>query len=297
MDNSFNKCLGFKTSVSYDKPIFFYHVPKSGGTTVAVLLSHLFNKSKRVQGPLFQNNSKGGETAFNNFIKIKSMDKNFLKNLDFVYGHLPFEVNKYISDKFFKLSIFRDPIQRCLSHYQWLITKKICSNEESITNLFKNEKIPKNPLVNQFSGKGYAEPNEKDAIDKAYTNIRNNIDFVFDSKNIYDLLNFIISSYNFPNLLFQNYQVNRFKIPIKDEDLLIIEKNNELDIHLYSQLNKNNIFCNIDCKNSNSRKQDLYLYSSYEVAVKGKETIILNQKEINQLESRMLENNFIINVV
>ena len=65
----FYKCLGNKTHKKYNKSLFFYHVPKCAGTTFVVLISHLFKITHRLSGPLFQNNDKGGSTAFEKYLK------------------------------------------------------------------------------------------------------------------------------------------------------------------------------------------------------------------------------------
>ena len=69
MNKIFYKCLGFNTKIKFNKPIFFYHVPKCAGTTLAVLISNLFQKTHRLNGPLFKNNDKGGPTAYENYLK------------------------------------------------------------------------------------------------------------------------------------------------------------------------------------------------------------------------------------
>ena len=73
----YNECLKYETEESLKKPIFFYHIPKCGGTTFADLLGIIFEKSVRITGTLFENNDKGGTTAFQNFNnnKIKYLKK------------------------------------------------------------------------------------------------------------------------------------------------------------------------------------------------------------------------------
>ena len=65
----FYKCLGFQTNIKYNKPLFFYHVPKCAGTTFTVLISHLISKNYRINGTLFNNNDKGGPIAYENYIE------------------------------------------------------------------------------------------------------------------------------------------------------------------------------------------------------------------------------------
>ena len=98
MEKIFYKCCGFKTDKKLKKPIFFFHTPKCGGTTFAVLISYLFKKTHRIKGPLFKNNDKGGITAHENYLKNKEIINS--SNLDFLYGHLPFEIYNYYKVNF-----------------------------------------------------------------------------------------------------------------------------------------------------------------------------------------------------
>ena len=98
----FYKCLGFQTHLKYNKPLFFYHVPKCAGTTFAVLISHLFKNTHRINGPLFKNNDKGGLTAFDNYLKNKNIINS--SELQFLYGHLPFKIHNKLNNKYLACS-------------------------------------------------------------------------------------------------------------------------------------------------------------------------------------------------
>ena len=76
---------------------FFYHIPKCAGTTTAVLISHLLKNSYRIKGTLFSNNDKGGITAYDNYIKNEKLIN--ASNINFLYGHTPFEIHEKIIKK------------------------------------------------------------------------------------------------------------------------------------------------------------------------------------------------------
>ena len=69
MERIFYKCVGYDTKKKFNKPIFFYHIPKCAGTIFAVLISYLFKKINRIRGSLFKDNDIGGLTAFDNYLK------------------------------------------------------------------------------------------------------------------------------------------------------------------------------------------------------------------------------------
>jgi len=148
----FYKCLGGKTDKKYKKPLFLYHVPKCAGTTVVVLISHLFKKFHRLSGPLFNNNDKGEQIAYENYLNNENLIHS--SNLDFLCGHLPFEIHDRIKNNYLFIAIVREPIQRCLSHYSWGINRGYYSINDDIEDLFEKNKLPQNAMVNQFSGIG-----------------------------------------------------------------------------------------------------------------------------------------------
>lgn len=291
----FYKCLGFKTNIKYNKPLFFYHVPKCAGTTFSVLLSHLVNRNHRISGALFENNDKGGQTAYENYIKNENLINS--SNLDFLYGHVPFEIHSELRNDYIFATILREPIQRCISHYVWGLNRGYFSPNEKLADLFNKNKLQKNVLVNQFSGKGLSKPNDDESVDLSYKNLVNSIDFIFDVEETFKLLNLIISSYNFSNLFFQNQQVLNKKIIISDKDIDIIKKHNDKDIILYSRLVKNKIIKNYYVNKNEEREKKPYLYSSPDLLANGKKTILLSEKKIIEIEKKLIDANYQIKEV
>ncbi len=292
MSNIFYECLGYNDQKIINKPLFFYHIPKCAGTTFSVILSHLFKTPYRINGPLFHNNSKGGKTGYKHFLDKKEFIIN--GKLDFVYGHIPFEVHKEFKKKYFFITILRDPVERCISQYLWMIARGYCSGNEHISKVFERNKLPKNAIVNQFSGKGFSEYNSQDSIDLAFLNLKESIDMVYDQKNFLEALNLIISIYNFPNVFFQKQQENMKKTELKKEIIEIIIENNSQDIKLYSKLKKEGIFKKFNKKPKYNRNYNLYLYSSPNILIKDKKTTILNNNEYVVIKNKLEDKGFII---
>ena len=84
--------------------------------------------------------------------------------IQFLYGHLPFKIHNKLKNKYLFVTIVREPIQRCISHYKWAISNNFFSKNDDIDELFKSNKLPKNTIVNQFSGVGLSQSNSKELI-------------------------------------------------------------------------------------------------------------------------------------
>ena len=291
----FYKCLGFQTHLKYNKPLFFYHVPKCAGTTFVVLISHLFKITHRLSGPLFKYNDKGGSTAFEKYLKNKNVINS--SNLDFLYGHVPFEVHNKLKKKYLFITTVREPIERCISHYIWGINRGYFSITDNIEDLFSQNKIPKNTIVNQFSGTGISNPNCDESIKSSLNNLRNKIDLLFDADDVFNLLNLIISSYDLPNLFFQNQQVCNNKIKISKKTIDIIKKNNEKDVILYSKLLKNKLIKNHNFTKYKERNNKTYLYSSVNLLVNNQKTLLLNEEKIKEIEKKLIKSNYQVQLV
>ncbi len=291
----FYKCLGNKTRIKYKKPLFLYHVPKCAGTTVVVLISHLFKKFHRLNGPLFKNNDKGEKTAYENYLNNENLINS--SNLNFLCGHLPFEIHDRLNNNYLFIAIVREPIQRCISHYSWGIDRGYYSINDDMEDLFAKNKLPRNVMVNQFSGIGLSNYNSDEAVDFSLRNLRDKIDFLFDVDDVFNLLNLIISTYDLPNLFFQKQQVTKNKINISEKNLAILKKNNEKDIALYSQLLQSRAIKNYDFKKEEARNKNLYLYSSPDLLINKQKTLILDDKKIKEVEKKLIKSHYKIQLV
>ena len=195
------------------------------------------------------------------------------------------------------MTIIREPIQRCISHYSWAVSRRYVNVNDDIDELFKNNKIPANAIVNQFSGIGLSNANSDKSVDLAFHNLRNKIDFLYDVDDFFKLLSFIISLYDLPNLFFQKQQVNYNKIYISEKTIAKIKKYNELDIILYKKLIQDKLIKNCTIKKYEKRKTKVYLYSSPELLVNKQKTFLLSEPEIQKIEKKLIQSKYKIQVV
>ena len=290
MKNKFILCSGYKTSNNTDKPLIFFHLPKSGGTTFSAIFSHLLIKPVRIWGSV--DGERGTNTSYDFFLKNKNKILNFKSQ--FIYGHFPYKILENFENKnFLKVTILRDPIQRFISHYNMIIERKLIDPKKSIESCFKENILPSNIMTKQFSGDW--EENMKineETYEKAIHNLTKKMDYIVDISNSYDLINLIVSIYNLPNIFFQNYQIsNNFYFKNNKKNLEVIRSYNQLDIKLYENIIKKKLFFNFK-NNSGQRENNNYLYLSPYLLLNNKQNAIINKNEFFEIYRRLKKNKF-----
>ena len=184
-------------------------------------------------------------------------------------------------------------MERCISHYNWIIEKNLIEKKTSIEECFKKNLISPNIITQIFSGN---DNNDliinKDKLKVALYRITKNIDYIFDIKNIAQLLNLIISLYDMPNLFFQKLQKSKKNhLPQEEKNIEIIKKYNEFDIEIYSYLKKNKLFTEITNLNKKRSKKDYFIYS-LDFQINGKPTILVDEKKMSNIIKLLISKNF-----
>ena len=294
MNKDFYICKKIKMAKSSDSLLFF-HVPKCAGTTFSVIFSWLIQPQTRLKGPLFENNDKGGETAFKLFNRCENYS--FYNRFKLIYGHLPFESSNFLEKPFKKITALREPISRSISHYNWMLNRGYCNKRDDLQELFDNNKITKNTITNQFSGVGYTNKNSYKALSLAYSNISDNIDYLYDSGEIFYLFKFLISKYNLPNLVIQNQQESIYNNNYDTSKFIeVIKKNNEMDMELFDMLITNKKFSKglgygVEIEDSD------YFFSSPNLKYNNKNNTKININQYKELLIELKKNNYKIKIV
>ena len=155
------------------------------------------------------------------------------------------------------------------------------------------ESLKKNIITNIFSSENsnFAEMNNNN-FKKSMNVLLNDIDYIYRTEDINHLITKIISIFNMPNVLFQKFQIsttNYFKK--NDENLSIINKYNQYDVKIYSELNKKKIFKKAHT-NLIRKPPDMFFVLSASIKFNDKFTALMRPNQFDELKQFMYNNKF-----
>ncbi len=272
-NNNYYLCEGYETK-TINKKILFFHIPKCGGTTVTNILAHLFLwQSKdyyRLKKISFEKNK-------NYFLK---------KNYDFIYGHIPYYYTKYFQNRFL-VTVIRDPVERFISHINHEIHRKRIKQNISLEECLEKELVPLNLITRLFSKNNLMNIQSKDLNDKnlyeAINILEREIDLVVDITKINFLINYLISKFDFPNVLYQWTQQSKGNFFEINQNREIISYYNSLDVKLYSHI-KNSFSESFD-KKEILRKNKIYLLFNNEIKINNKKDIFFEKNRLLEIKN------------
>ncbi len=94
------------------KRVLFEHIPKCGGTTISNYLKSNYNQKR-----IYELGSNP-TTSVDYYISLPEKER---RKYDLIIGHGAHRLLNYIDNDFIKLTIFRDPIERIISHYYFVM--------------------------------------------------------------------------------------------------------------------------------------------------------------------------------
>ena len=223
-------------------PILFDHLPKCAGTTI---IQHLLTQYPQRVAYL-TNGSKPSESAK----KFKSLSAESRHGYHLVAGHCTHQLLNYVHPDSIKLTIFRDPVERIISHYFFVrenkrhylhqkIVKSNLSLEDYATSELSCEL--RNFYISHFSGFSVEEMNQnpQESIARAVSIVRENYDVIGFQDDLTSTMNKLQNLADLPepfaDRVFNKTQ-KKAVAEISAQAKKAIAEANFLDVELYNRL-------------------------------------------------------------
>jgi len=227
------------------KNILFDHLPKCGGTTVIMYIGSQLKKEERFE-------IIGTETN-KSIPYFKSLPQKERFRYKFVYGHYAGKLTDFVHPQTFCFTIFREPVDRIISHYFYVKREKqhylynfVTENDIQLKDYASAEISDEleNWYVTYFSGLPIDEvkKNPSAAVDIAYNKIKETYDlwgFQDDIQAVaYQLRQKTGLKEPFVNTFHNKTTQRAKKDEIDKETIQHIRNANLLDLELYNKLKK-----------------------------------------------------------
>ncbi|WP_282134446.1 sulfotransferase family 2 domain-containing protein [Seonamhaeicola maritimus] len=227
---------------SNQKPVIFDHLPKCGGSSINKFLSDSFPEKYSF---------KIGKPVLDSVEKFKNIPESKRRKIKLVYGHLANELFDFAHPDSIRVTVFRDPIDRIVSHYYYAKNNKghYLHQRINIDNIGLDEYCYlnlshelENWYVTHFSGLNIQEikMNPAKSIDLAYNKIIEKFHLIGFQNDISSFIEELRNIAKIPNQ-FKNEVVNitEGRKSIKDIDQFSIKRilnKNDLDVELFEKL-------------------------------------------------------------
>lgn len=234
------------------------HIPKSGGTTIDYIFAEISKLSNNFIFKRYKHDTKLLDTNSINFHPK-------MKTPYFISGHLNFNFTQNFKD-IYKCTVVREPAERVISHYKFMVYKKNITPKEYPFEKFIDEEVKnsRDNLITRHFANLLHKNKVISKVDKI--NALKNIDY-FDNittiKNWDAFLSNILTYFDLPSIIYSRYQQHRYNFNYnpKNKDLELINEYFTYDFEIYSKiLNKK---YNIYKKDKDNYNKQICLVSPY----------------------------------
>ena len=228
------------TSDSQKEIILFVHIDKTAGQTLTGIIDnqYQFLEVRKLKPPLTI------ESILSEIPKDKASKigcyynhlEDYLEHLpsgdetiSCIYGHIYFGAHRCLSKPFTYITLLRDPIDRVISHYYYLLAKNHFKTNTSFEDFIQMD-LNRNVQTQYISG------NTKPDLQKAKEHLDTYFSIVGITERFNESLFLMMKQFGWQQVNYSKRNVTSRR-PFKDQlapDLIdLIKKNNELDIELY----------------------------------------------------------------
>ena len=232
--------------------LIFLHIPKTAGATFRGILKR---KYKPEEAFFIENHNV--IPSVKHLLSLPQIQKD---NLSLIMGHIDYGLHKHFKQDFSYLTVFRDPVDRIVSHYNyvksqpdhylnsWVIQKNV--DLKTYVSSRKTTEL-NNGMVRMMTGQGGYHKNQQgniafgecpeELLEKAFENLEKKF-IAFGIQEYFDESILLLSKklgWGKMSYISQNIAKRSHKSKVIDSDTLsTIEEFNRLDILLYNGMKK-----------------------------------------------------------
>jgi hypothetical protein len=227
----------------------FVHIPKCGGTTFYRILVRQYPAQSMYAidniGPNIQESMK----------KFSKLPEQKRQQIKCIYGHMPFGIHNHLPAAFSYITFLREPVQRVVSHYNYVkvkkdhyLRKRILEENISLTDYVSQHITSevRNGMTRQLSGVPEVDPifGKKNVTENVYAKAIENIEHYFavcgTLEKFEESLLLMALHYGWKHIYYQRKNINTSdKTDMPDHKTLdIIKECNQYDIKLYDYVNE-----------------------------------------------------------
>lgn len=222
------------------KTIIFLHIPKAAGTTLHRIIERQYPQEHVLS---FGADAVGSLAAF------KAMSNEERSEIQVLKGHLPFGVHKYFPQPTTYITFLRNPVERIISYYQFVLLnpehylhEQVTSQDMSLLEVLENKMTPDiaNGQVRLLSGVWNNVPVgecTQQMLDKAKEHMHANFSVIGLVEQFDASLILLKRAFNWQHIHYQkqNVSANRSsQITVSPQTLKAIQHYNNLDTQLYA---------------------------------------------------------------
>ncbi|HIK10103.1 MAG TPA: sulfotransferase family 2 domain-containing protein [Oscillatoriaceae cyanobacterium M33_DOE_052] len=221
-------------------PLIFVHIPKAAGTTLHQIIERQY--PKHLTCTLDGTNPEAAIEQFKQLPEAQRMKIKVLK------GHMPFGLHQFLSEPCTYITMLRDPVERVISHYYYVLRKPNHYLHEKITSQnmtlldYVNSGIStelNNGQAILLSGIDKRSGNLAERSDEILEKSRQNLEqmaVVGIMEQFDETLILLQKTFGWKNIFYVKEKVTKNK-PMKDslslETIQAIENQNYIDVKIY----------------------------------------------------------------
>lgn len=235
----------FSQTVTADHTLIFFHIPKTAGATLAQIFTRQYAPQAH-----FHTEPERHWASIEQFKQLSAAER---KRYRAISGHMAFGVHEWLPQPYSYITLLRDPIERIISYYYFILHypghylyEKITGQQMSLQDVL-NSGISKefdNLQTRLLSGTPKIDYGQCSTamLTAANYNLATHFRFVGTTKKFDEFLVLVSQAYGWQSPFYVKKHViknrpRRHEIP--RETLKTIEQYHELDLALYERIEQN----------------------------------------------------------